>query len=182
MNTLQSQLVKHRQLISNLRHTIRPEEKKMTTNETNQVPSRSTGGNAANKRYKRSTEELLADIDKVDELVASGRFNQIEALNHVGLQSSVYHYKKKQLQEQVAKSLKPRKFSERPNRTSQERSYSAKREEVLKQLEQKPAPAVETKKAAPVNSEVDKLKEELKMYKEKYAKLSQYIVENQILK
>lgn len=181
MNTLQAQLVKHRHLITNLRSTIKQPEKKMTTTET-QVPSRSTGGNAANKRYKRSTEELLADIEKVDQLVASGRFNQIEALNHIGLQSSVYHYKKKQLQEQVAKSLKPRKFAERPNRTPQEQSYSTKREQVLKQLEQKPAPSVETK-AAPVanNDEISKLKAELAAYKEKYAKLSQYIVEKEIL-
>lgn len=179
MNTIQSQLVKHRNLISNLRHTnsVTTKEEKMAQQE--QV-SRSTGGQGSNKRYKRSPEELLADINKVDELVASGKYNQIEALNAVGLQSSVYHYKKRQLNENVAKSLKPRKFAPRPNRVVNQESYEARKQELLKKLDAPKNEVIETKKAE--KDETAALKAELAEFKAKYAKLCQSIVEQELLK
>lgn len=176
MRTLQSELVKHRHFITNVRSIYKPEEKKMNT-QTEVGTSRNTGGQGANKRYKRSPEELLADIERVDSLVASGKYNQIEALNAVGLQSSVYHYKKKQMKEDVAKSLKPRKFAPRPNRASNKEEYKARKKELFEQLEA-PAPVVRSN----LKDDSEKLKAELAALKEKYAKLAEYVVERSILK
>lgn len=61
------------------------------------------------KRYKRTPEEVLADMEKVESLVHTGKYNQIEALHKVGLQSSVYHYKLREFKQDPVKSLKARK-------------------------------------------------------------------------
>jgi hypothetical protein len=177
MQTLQGQLSKYRNFVSQVRLT--KQEKTMQTNNTNQV-SRSTGGQAANKRYKRTSEELDRDIARVDELVASGKFNQIEALHQVGLQSSVYHQRKRIANEAVAKSIKPRKFAHR-NRTPKEVAYEQKKQEVLKQLETKsPAPVVEQKPVEASSNKEMELAKELANLKAKYAKLAQYVAERAV--
>jgi hypothetical protein len=151
--------------------------------------TRSTGGKKANKRYKRTPEELLADIEKVDALVASGKFNQIEALHKVGLQSSVYHLKKRQLRAEPAHSNKPRKFAPRPNRrkttvmtkpakrsSQTQGDFETRKAALMKELEQRNGTQVPTSP-----TEVQKLQEELVTLRGKYDKLAEYVVENHIL-
>lgn len=165
MRTLQSQLVKHRNFLSTVRQLDLPKEKKM---EQQTINSRVTA-KASNKRYKRSSEELDRDVQRVDELVASGKFNQIEALNEVGLQSSVYHYRKRNANEAVAKSLKPRKFAPRPNRRSNKENYQQRKAEAMQKLEV--APVVERRSTI----EADSLKAELAALKAKYAKMQEVV-------
>ena len=178
MRTFQNDTIKYRQFISDIRFlNLTPKQgAAMTTQETATFTSRSTGGNSSNKRYKRTPEELDMDIAKVDELVASGKYNQIEALNHMRLQSSVYHYRKRNAKEAVAKSLKPRKSSEKtlPNRETYlvKKAEFKKNEEVINNQSK-----VETNDA-----EMQALKTELLVIKQKYAKLQEYVVENIVLR
>lgn len=137
MGTLRSELIKNQTLINNLRQLSDKKEFTMPTQTV--INSRTTGGKNANKRFKRTPEELDADIEKVDQLVASGKFNQIEALNHVGLQSSVYHYRKRNAKEAVAKSIKPRKSA---NRTVTKDNYQEMKEQILAKPEVKEVPEV----------------------------------------
>lgn len=175
MNTLQSELTKYRTFLASVRHYT-PEllnninqEKVMQQEQTSQGPSRVTA-NASNRRYKRSSEELDADIAKVDKLVATGKFNQIEALKEVGLQSSVYHYRKRKEKEQPAKSRKPRKFAKRTRKTS----YEMKKQKLLEVL----ADSHKKTFSSPATTELEK---ELAEIRERYNKLKEYVIENVIL-
>lgn len=178
MKTLRNELNSYRTFVTDVRHSY-PEtkERKRTTENVQQAPSRSTGGSAANKRYKRTPEELDSDIHLVDELVAGGKFNQIEALNEVGLQSSVYHYRKRQWKDEPAKSLKPRKFAHRNRSTASD--YATRKQELFTELD-KPV-----QKAAPVVKEdgrVLKLEQQLQELQNRYNKLKDYVVENVVMK
>lgn len=173
MKTLQSELVKYRHFVSNMRnlHYVKQGDKIMQQEHS---PSRNTGGRASNTRYKRSPEELLADIDKVDQLVASGRFNQIEALHEVGLQSSVYHYKKRQQRLEPAKSDKPRKFAHR-NRQSNAQTFQERKQKVLSEMEKPSVPQIRDDK------ELRELKERFQELANKYDQLKEYVVNHCIL-
>jgi hypothetical protein len=178
MKTLQTELVKYRQFVSAMRQLGNNKgEKIMSISDNssldhsvrNPTTSRVTA-RAANKRYKRTTEELDADIEKVDQLVASGKFNQIEALNHVGLQSSVYHYRKRQQREEPAKSYKPRKFTNRIR--TKKADYEERKQNLLNSLEEK----------KPETDKAKLLEHELIILRAKYNKLKDYVVNNVILK
>lgn len=176
MKTLQGELSKYRHFISDIRKLGMSQTTKenFMVGQTHQQESRNTGGMAANKRYKRSSEELEGDIRKVDELIASGQYNQIEALEKVGLQSSVYHYKKRQMRLNPAKSVKPRKFAPRPNR--RKGSFDERKEQVLRNV------AVQRMEQNNVkNTNEDKLLAELAELRQKYNKLKEYVVENIII-
>ena len=159
MKTLQSELTKYRHFLSEMRHLSQANQgENVMQQETITRPS----ANASNRRYKRSSDELDADVEKVDKLVASGKFNQIEALNEVGLQSSVYHYRKRQLRQAPAKSKKPRKFTHRT------RTFEQRKKDLIEKLEAAPK----------VRTSDDKIREELLALRQKYDKLKEYVVES----
>lgn len=177
METLQSQLNKYRHFVATMRH-LNPELKqgeRIMVSQTEQQPTSRVTAKAANKRYKRSPEELDADIEKVDQLIASGKYNQLEALKLVGLQSSVYHYRKRQEKLKPAKSLKPRKFAPRPNRKA---SYEERKQNLLKEVENK----VEAKPSKREEFKARSVEQELLLLRAKYDKLKEYVVNNVILK
>lgn len=152
-----------------------------------QGKTRSTGGRRANKRYKRTPEELLEDIQQVDALVASGKYNQIEALQKVNVQSSVYHLKKRQMRAEPAHSNKPRKFAPRPNRRKVVQAAAKKRGRPAKTVddfETKKAALirqVEESKALKQTENFDEMQKELVALREKFDKLTAYVVDNVIL-
>lgn len=176
MKTLQTELNKYRTFLANMRHftpeLLQQGDKTMTTQES--INQSRVTANAANKRYKRTSEELDADVEKVDQLVASGRFNQLEALNHVGLQSSVYHYRKRQQRLMPAKSLKPRKFAHRVRAKKINTENYEQRKQKLLNSHQTIVQKEEFKTTA--------LEQELIALKAKYNKLKEYVVNNVILK
>lgn len=162
MQSLQNQLVKYRNFVSEVRHTKLDQPQKDRKMQT-QIGTRVTGGQGSNKRYKRTSEELDQDVAKVDELVASGKFNQIEALHNVGLQSSVYHYRKKQLKANPAKSFKPRKFAHRVRNKTE---YLERKNEVLNNLSQ------DNQKKSLNKSQIELRLEEIQ---KKYETLKEYL-------
>lgn len=172
MKTLQSELVKYRQFVSSMR-LLEPQSPQQEANLMQQehVLSRNSAHNS-NKRYKRTPEELLEDVQRVDELVATGKFNQIEALQKIGLQSSVYHYKKRQLRAMPAKSDKPRKFAHR-KRTKTKESYEEHKQKLLTQIEKEVAynPDMRAKEA----------EQRFILLTAKYERLKEYVVNKCIL-
>lgn len=186
MRTIQTELTKHRNFVSTMRH-LQPELNKgavMQTENGNvspQVVSRVTA-KGSNTRYKRTSEELEQDIAAVDQLVASGKFNQIEALNEIGLQSSVYHYKKRQQRLEPAKSDKPRKFAPRPTRRAETiqavaPSFQRRKEDALKELRQERRAADRRENG---DNELKRIKQEYEQLQVKYHSLLEKVVEKQL--
>lgn len=172
MKTLQSELIKYRQFVSAMRH-FNPQQNqgKSMNNQTMDQSSRLTA-KGSNTRYKRTPEELNADVEKVDRLIASGKFNQIEALAEVGLQSSVYHYKKRQQRLAPAKSLKPRKFAHRIRKATSPESYEQSKQKLLSEIDEN---------SNKQDKKVKSLETELQELRAKFNKLKEFVIDNVIL-
>lgn len=151
----------------------------------------------ANTRRKRTTDEVNADIAKVDELVLSKKMTQIEALNHVGLQSSIYHLRKRQLREAPPVTQLPRKAAKKVDFEQRKAAALAPKAPVKENSGEFPPgwPALEQKTKAPTvpdrrvsdkefeqrQADFLKLADEFQVLREKYQKLCQFVVENEVM-
>jgi hypothetical protein len=184
MKTLQSELTKYRTFLANVRnfnpeiltktHNAMHKGEFMQQQEHNQTRLTARG---SNKRYKRSSEELDHDIEKVDQLVASGKFTQLEALQKVGLQSSVYHYRKRKQKEPPMTTRKPRKFAHRVRAKANGDTFEQRKDKILSQMDETGEGLKKMEKEIFRGRNIE---QELVLLRAKYDKLKDYVI-NQVL-
>lgn len=182
MRTLQTELTKYRTTLANIRHiNAISEEEKMQTEQTppNFNPSSypNSVSRTRNRRYKRTHEELAMDVAKVDELVKSGKYHTIEAVEKVGMKSAVYYAFHHEQGTVPPKSTKPkRKPGKRKNKV--QKDFEQRKEAALAQQQEERRVSSDRR----ANEETTSLRQKLAQLEDNYNKLCRQVVEKGLLK
>jgi hypothetical protein len=156
MKTLQSELTKYRTFLANVRN-FNPEILTKTHNAMHK-------GEFMQQQEHNQTR-------------LTGKFTQLEALQKVGLQSSVYHYRKRKQKEPPMTTRKPRKFAHRVRAKANGDTFEQRKDKILSQMDETGEGLKKMEKEIFRGRNIE---QELVLLRAKYDKLKDYVI-NQVL-